>query len=476
MVKIINTGNSYRNGDSGMDIYINNRMDVKGKRVLVVGIARSGVAVAKFLAGKGTRVVLTDQKTREQLAETLREIPADVEVIAGEYPDFTGGEYDFLVVSPGVPLSIPPIKRAVDLGIPVLSELELAYRFSGAPIVAITGTNGKTTTTTLIGEIFKEAGKRVCVGGNIGLPLALEVERYGAGDVIVAEVSSFQLECIHKFKPKAAAILNFTPDHLDRHGTMDNYIAAKARIFENQDSGDFTILNYDDRGVRKMEAKTPGRVIFFSREHMLEEGIFVQDGHIIIRLDGKLETVCPVKDIFIKGAHNVENALAAGAAAYVMGVPAAVIAKVLREFRGVAHRLEMVAEVDGVRYVNDSKGTNPDASIKALEAYEEPIILLAGGRNKGSDFTEFAGKVRDKVRCLVIFGECRDEIREAVGKMGFTGIYEAGTFEEAVATAAREAGRGEIVLLSPACASWDMFKDFEERGERFKELVMSLRR
>lgn len=459
-----------------MTVDDNRAFDVKNKRVLVVGIARSGVAVAKFLAEKGTRVVLTDRKTGAQLAETLREVPGSVEVVAGSYPDYAAGDFDFLVVSPGVPLTIPPIQRAFNLGVPVLSELELAYRFSRAPIVAITGTNGKTTTTTLVGEIFRSAGKKVCVGGNIGLPLALEVEKYGPGDVIVAEVSSFQLESIHKFKPRAGVILNFTPDHLDRHGTMENYMAAKARIYENQDAGDFTILNYDDPAVAKLHAKTPGRVIFFSRKHKLKEGIFVEDGQITVKIDGNLERVCPVQEVLIKGAHNLENALAATAAAYVMGATAGVIGRVLREFPGVAHRLELIADINGVKFINDSKGTNPDASIKALEAYDEPIVLLAGGRNKGSDFTELARKVREKVRSLVILGECRDELRTAVEKTGFSEIREAASFEEAVMTAAGEARPGEIVILSPACASWDMFKNFEERGERFRELVQSLRR
>ena len=453
-----------------------NRLEVKNKKVLVVGIARSGVAVARFLVEKGTRVVLTDQKRQEELAEFLREVPpGSVEIIAGKYPEYNSGDFDFLVVSPGAPLHIPPIERAFDLGIPVFSELELAYRFAKSPIVAITGTNGKTTTTTLTGEIFKRAGKRVCVGGNIGLPLALEVEKYGPRDVIVAEVSSFQLECIEKFKPKVSVILNFTPDHLDRHGTMENYTAAKARIYENQDAGDFTILNYDDRGVAALGTKAPGRVIFFSQKHKLEEGIFVEDGQITVKLDGKTDVICHVQEIYIKGAHNLENALAATAAAYVVGVPPALIGEELREFRGVAHRLELVAEINGVKYINDSKGTNPDASIKALEAYDEPIVLLAGGRNKGSDFTEFAQRVKEKARSLVILGECRDEIRAAVEKTGFREIHEAGSFDEAVKTAAAEARPGEIVLLSPACASWDMFKNFEERGERFKEVVTSLR-
>lgn len=452
-------------------------LNVKDKKVLVVGIARSGIAVAKFLLEQGSRVVLTDTKSLAELAGTLREIPAgSVEIIAGRQPEITPGAYDFLVVSPGVPLTIPPIQRAFELGLPVLSELELAYWYARSPIVAITGTNGKTTTTTLIGEIFKNAGISTCVGGNIGLPLVLEVGRYGPEDVIVAEVSSFQLECIQSFKPKVSILLNFTPDHLDRHGTMENYIAAKARIFENQDSGDYTILNYDDPGVAALRTKTPGKVIFFSRQHKLEEGIFVENGNIILKLGATASQVCSTKDVFIKGAHNLENALAAAAAAAVMGVPAELIGRTLRNFRGVAHRLELVAEIDGVKFINDSKGTNPDASIKALEAYDEPIVLLAGGRNKGSDFSEFARKVKDKVRTLVVLGECKAEIREAVSKTGFTAIYEAEDFDEAVRIAAEKSEAGQIVLLSPACASWDMFKNFEERGERFKEVVSSLRR
>ena len=451
--------------------------ELKNRKALVVGIAKSGIAVAKFLLQKGTRVVLTDQKSLAELADTLSELPTgSVEVIAGEYPLVNAGDFDLLVVSPGVPLGMPLIQRAFLLGIPVLSELELAYRFAGSPIVAITGTNGKTTTTTLLGEIFKHSGKRVCVGGNIGLPLALEVEKYGPEDIIVAEVSSFQLECIDQFRPRVSLILNFSPDHLDRHGNMENYMAAKARIYENQQATDFAVLNYDDPEVALLGTKTRAKVIFFSRRHKLEEGIFVEDGQITVTFNGTRERVCSVSDVFIKGAHNLENALAAIGAACAMGVPVGVSAKVLREFRGVAHRLELVAEINGVKFINDSKGTNPDASIKALEAYDEPILLLAGGRNKGSDFTKFAHKIKENVRSLIILGECRNEIRKAVEKIGFNDIYEAQSFDDAVRTAADQAKPGEIVLLSPACASMDMFKNFEERGERFKQVVASLRR
>lgn len=452
--------------------------DVKGKRVLVVGIARSGVAVARFLLDKGAGVTLTDRKSRTELGDVLGQIPDSglLQIVAGEYPGFEAGDYDFVVVSPGVPLSIPPVLLAFELHIPVISELELAYRFASSPIVAITGTNGKTTTTALVGELFKCAGVKTCVGGNIGLPLALEVEKYGPDDVIVAEVSSFQLERIDMFKPKVAVILNFAPDHLDRHGTMENYMTAKARVFENQDSNDYLVLNFDDPQVAALAGQSRGKVIFFSRRHKLEEGIFVEDGQITAKIGGIKETICSVGDVFIKGAHNLENALAATAAARIMGVPATVISKILEEFRGVAHRLEFVAEINGVRYINDSKGTNPDASIKALEAYGEPIVLLAGGQNKGSDFTRLAETVRDKVRVLVLLGECRDEIRKAAEQVGFTGVMEAGSFDDAVRVAAQEARAGEIVLLSPACASWDMFKNFEERGERFKEIVLNLGR
>lgn len=450
-------------------------MEIRDKKVLVIGIARSGVAVARFLVEKGAMVTLTDNKRPEQLQETLQDLPAGkVEVMAGVYPEVNGNNYDLLVVSPGVPLTIPPIRQAFAANMPVLGELELAYRFAGSPIVAITGTNGKTTTTTLIGEIFKAAGRKTCVGGNIGLPLVLEVEKYGPEDVVVAEVSSFQLETVRDFKPRAAAILNFTPDHLDRHGTMENYIAAKARIFENQDQDDFTILNYDDPEVRKLEGQTAGQVIFFSRQHNLDTGVFVQNGHIVAATGENREIICPVQEIGIRGAHNLENALAATAATYVMGVSGETIGRVLRTFPGVAHRMEFVAEINGVKFINDSKGTNPDAAIKALEAYDEPVVLIAGGRNKGSKFNEFAAVVQKKARALVVVGECAGEIAAVVRMTGFDRIRQAASFEDAVHIAAGEARPGDVVLLSPACASWDMFKNFEERGDLFKAVVGSL--
>lgn len=451
-------------------------MEVKGKKVLIVGVAKSGLAVAEFLREKGARVVMTDAKTRAELADRLKEFDSkDIELALPGYPEVKGSGIDLVVVSPGVPLGIQPIKEARECGIPVISEVELAYNFSKAPIVAITGTNGKTTTTTLIGEIIKEINYQVLVGGNIGLPLVNQVEKYGPQGVIVAEVSSFQLESIVDFKPKVAVILNITPDHLDRHGTFENYALAKAKSFLNQDNNDYTILNFDDEPTRALAEKTKGQVIFFSRLNILNEGVYVKDGLITVALNGSKVAVLPAADLGIRGSHNLENALAAVATAWVLGVPADKIAKVLRKFSGVEHRMEFVAEVQGVKYINDSKGTNPEAAIKALDSYEEPVILIAGGKNKGSKFNDYAKKIKEKARVLVVVGKSAQEIKGAAEEQGFNNIFEAGTFEEAVEIAAHQSRPGEVVLLSPACASWDMFNNYEERGDLFKKIVLDIK-
>jgi UDP-N-acetylmuramoylalanine--D-glutamate ligase len=379
-----------------------------------------------------------------------------------------------VVMSPGVPLTEEPAVAARDGGIPLAGELELAYSFARAPFVAITGTNGKTTTTTLIGEICRKSGRDTLVGGNIGFPLVTEVESYGAGGIIVAEVSSFQLETTASFKPLVAAILNITPDHLDRHGDMDGYTEAKARIFANQDAGDYTILNYDDPLTAGLSEKSGGRTVFFSRRCELETGVFVKSGKVVANIDGHEDIICGIEDIGIPGAHNLENALAAVAAAKASGIGSDIIAQVLKEFKGVSHRLEFVAEINGVKYINDSKGTNPDASIKALEACNEPVVLIAGGKNKGSDFGAFAGVIKDRARALVVLGQSAGLIAEAARARGCENIQEASDFKEAVILAHRTARPGEVVLLSPACASWDMFKSFEERGDLFKEIVINL--
>ncbi|HEX3032175.1 MAG TPA: UDP-N-acetylmuramoyl-L-alanine--D-glutamate ligase [Bacillota bacterium] len=448
-------------------------MDVTGLKVLVVGMARSGVAAARFLQEKGALVTITDAKNREAVEPLATQLEEQgIWLALGSYPEISG--FQLVVTSPGVPLTVPPIQAAYQAKVPVIGEIELAYRFAKAPLVAITGTNGKTTTTTLIGEMFRTSGTRVCVAGNIGLPLVQEIENCPQDSVVVVEVSSFQLETIDTFRPKASLLLNITPDHLDRHGTLENYAGAKARIMENQQATDFTVLNYDDSLVAAMAPETKGQVIFFSRTHTLTKGVFVRDDQVVIA-DGSVEIpVLPAAQIRIPGAHNLENALGAVAVGWAMGLSPEVMAATLKEFPGVAHRLEFVGEVAGVRYINDSKGTNPDASIKALEAYREPIVLIAGGYDKGSDFTEFAEKMVGRVRSLVVVGQVAEKVAQAAAKVGITDIVRAQTFPQTVELAARKARPGDIVLLSPACASWGMFNNFEERGDLFRQLVKAL--
>ncbi|MFZ5631874.1 MAG: UDP-N-acetylmuramoyl-L-alanine--D-glutamate ligase [Bacillota bacterium] len=446
-------------------------MELKGKRVLVVGAGKSGMAVSRFLARKGARTVLTDTREADKFGGQLDELAvAGVDLALGGYPPVKGN-FDLLVMSPGVPLTIPPVQEAGEAGIPVTGELELAYRFTRAPIVAITGTNGKTTTTTLVGKIFRDAGYRVLVAGNIGLPLVDRVESYGPGDVIVAEVSSFQLETVHQFRPRVGVILNLAPDHLDRHGDMAGYAAAKSRIAMNQRKGDFLVLNYDDGYTRGMAGRGGGDVIFFSRRHILEEGVFVHGNTITVCRGGVEKPVLDAGELRIPGAHNLENALAATAACSAMGIAGEVMAKTLARFAGVAHRLEFVAEIDGVRYINDSKGTNPDASIKAVEAFPGPLVLIAGGKNKGNDFTEFTRRAAGKTRAMVVLGQCADEMAGAAAGAGIKNILRAESFRDAVLLARSAARPGDVVLLSPACASWDMFNNFEERGDLFKQIV-----
>lgn len=450
-------------------------MKIDGKRVLVVGAGKTGISVARFLLRRGALVTLTDSKDIGELDVQVRALlSAGVRAELGKYPDVHPGAFDLVVVSPGVPPGIPPVAAARRNGKPVTGELELAYRHARAPVVAITGTNGKTTTTALVGEIFKSAGYRTLVGGNIGTAMVDLVEDYGPEDIIVAEVSSFQLETVESFRPRVAAVLNIAPDHLDRHGTIENYIAAKARVFARQGPADFTVLNYDDRRTRELAGLSKAEVIFFSRRHNLEKGVLVHNGMITVRRDGDETGIIDASQVAIPGAHNLENALAAVAITRALGVDPRVIAKTLRGFTGVEHRLETVADIEGVRYVNDSKGTNPEASIKALEAFDRPVILLAGGRNKGSDFSSFARLVRERVRLLVLLGECAGEIEQAVRDAGFSNITRVTGFREAVLEAYRAARPGDVVLLSPACASWDMFRNYEERGNLFKDIVREL--
>lgn len=450
-------------------------MEVKNKKVLVVGAGKTGLSTAGFLNRKGALVTLTDGKKREDFKGSLDGLEkAGVKLELGEYPQINRDDFDFLVISPGVPPTITPVRQAGCLGIPVLGELELAFGYAAAPMVAITGTNGKTTTTTLVGEMFRNAGYNTLVAGNIGIPLIDRVENYGSGDIIVAEVSSFQLETVRSFRPRVAAVLNITPDHLDRHGDMEGYKKAKGLIFSNQGREDYTVLNYDDPLTRSMSAMTKGKVIFFSARHILEEGVYVREGNIVISFSGREIEVLGKDKLQIPGGHNLENALAAVACAGVMGVSPQSLARTLESFKGVEHRLEFVAEINGVKYINDSKGTNPDASIKAVEAYRQPLVLIAGGKNKGNDFGQFTRKAAEKTRVMVVLGQCAGEMEKAAREAGIKNILRAGDFREAVILAHRAAGPGEVVLLSPACASWDMFNSYEERGNYFKEIVRRL--
>ena len=442
-----------------------------GEKVLVIGAARSGLAGAEFLAKQGTEVVLTDMKQAVQV-DNLAEL--GVSFVWGEQPDVEAIKPDYIVMSPGVPLTIPPVKYAKEHGIPVIGELELAYRNCKAPFAAITGTNGKTTTTTLIGELMKKTGRQVFVGGNIGVPIITYADKLQEEDIVVAEVSSFQLETVESFCPHLALMINLTPDHLDRHGDMAGYLAAKARIFENQKESDYLVLNYDDEALRELAPQSRGKVIFFSQKHKLEEGVYLDGSQVMLALNGESLFICNADEIAIKGKHNLENAMGAIVFAYLSGVCAEDIRDVLMTFQGVEHRLEPVRTLNEVLYINDSKGTNPDSTIKAIEAYDRPIVIILGGKNKGVPFTELAGLVKERVKKAVLVGQAKEELAEALDAADFNDYVRTESFEEAVTKAAELAEPGDIVLLSPACTSWDMFSSFEERGRLFKKLVMEL--
>lgn len=462
---------------AGRDCPVKAYMDVAGKKVVVLGLARSGVAAARLLSRLGATVVANDRREAAELAadlESLSGLP-NVTVITGGHPEEILESPTALVVkNPGIPQEIPVVKRARALGIPVISEVELAYWHLKIPVMAITGTNGKTTTTALAGEMFKAGGMRTQVAGNIGLPLSSVVEVADSLDVAVAELSSFQLEDTLTFRPRVAAILNITPDHMDRHHTMEQYIEAKARIFVNQKEDDALVLNADDPVAFSLREKSPSRVFLFSRKILVENGAFVRDGKIVLRKDGREETVCGTGEIALPGAHNLENALAAALVAFLGGVPVTAIAGTLKSFAGVAHRLERVCSIKGVNFYNDSKGTNTDATRKALEAFSVPIVLIAGGYDKGGTFADLAESMHGRVKKAVLMGQVRERLAAALAEKRIPWIY-ADSLESAVATAFQAAAPGDVVLLSPACASWDMFSNYEERGDRFKAAVRKLK-
>ena len=452
-------------------------MELNGKRVLVVGLGKSGVASALFMKAHGAKVSVSDTKSGDELRN---EIPVlldhGITVETGGHGDRTFRGQDLIVVSPGVPVDAPPLVQARSLGETVIGEIELAAQFLPGPIVAITGSNGKTTTTTLVGEIMTAAGFPALVGGNIGTPAISLAERATPETVIVLEVSSFQLETIQTFRPKVAVVLNVTPDHLDRHRTLEVYVNAKARIFENQQGSDFAVLNADDPTCVAMAARTRAQVFWFSRQKEVEQGAWVRDGNIVFRDQRGQREILEVSEIPLKGAHNLENVLAAVCAGALMGCAPDKIQQAVHNFKAVEHRLEFVATIRGVDYYNDSKATNVDATIKALESFPANIHLILGGKDKGSDYTVLNDLLRKRVKRVYTIGAAAAKIESQIvsSKNGGPELVHAETLENAIRKANAAAQPGDIVLLAPACASFDQFKSYEHRGKVFKEIVRGL--
>jgi UDP-N-acetylmuramoylalanine--D-glutamate ligase len=450
-------------------------MDLKNKRVLVVGLGKSGLSAAMFLREQGARVTVSDTRSAVALA---KEIPALLEagimVESGGHGLLTFRRQDLIVVSPGVPMDTPEVKQVVTFGLPVIGELELASRYLQGRVVAITGSNGKTTTTTLVGKIFSDAGVPTLVGGNIGLPVIDLVAKSRPETVSVLEVSSFQLETVEEFHPWIAVVLNITPDHLDRHGSFESYAAAKARITERQTAEDFLVLNAEDKAAQMVALKTKAQIFWFSGRRPIKQGAFVH-GESILFIPGegaKAEPVMPVSDIHLKGSHNVENVLAAVCAARLAKIPAESIRASVAGFAAVEHRLELVKVVNGVEFYNDSKATNVDAAMKAVASFAGGIHLILGGKDKDSDYGLMSGMLKERVKIVYTIGSAAEKIERQL--QGVVKIVPAETLQVAVARAAKAAAIGDVVLLSPACSSFDQFENYEQRGRVFRQLVNEL--
>jgi UDP-N-acetylmuramoylalanine--D-glutamate ligase len=447
-------------------------MDLANKRVLVVGLGKSGVASALFLQARGAKVTVSDSKPQDQLGE---EIPVlldhGIAVETGGHGERTFRGQDLIVVSPGVPVDSPPLVQARALGEPVIGEIELASQFLPKNIVAITGSNGKTTTTSLAGEIIAAGGFSTAVGGNIGTPAISLVEQAKPETVVVLEVSSFQLETIQTFRPKVAVVLNITPDHLDRHRTFEAYTNAKARIFENQQPEDFAVLNADDAASAALAVRTRAQVFWFSRKKEVKQGAYVRDGRILFRDAKGQREIMLTAEIPLKGGHNVENVLASVCVGAVMGCDPGRIAKAVRDFKAVEHRLEYVATIRGVEYYNDSKATNVDATIKALESFPANIHLILGGKDKSSDYTLLNDLLGQRVKRVYTIGSAAEKIESQIQGVD---VDHSETLETALRRASAIAAAGDVVLLAPACASFDQFQNYEHRGRVFKEVVHTL--
>ncbi|MGB6131158.1 MAG: UDP-N-acetylmuramoyl-L-alanine--D-glutamate ligase [Acidobacteriaceae bacterium] len=451
-------------------------MEIKGKKILVVGLGKSGLAAALFLRRQGAQVTVSDVRSAEELA---KEIPALIDegiaVEAGGHGLLTFRRQDLIIVSPGVPLDTPELALVMKFGLPIIGELELAAHYLRGKILAITGSNGKTTTTTLCGEVLAAGGLPVEVGGNIGVPVIALVEGSREDGWSVLEVSSFQLETTYEFRPQIAVILNITPDHLDRHGSFENYVAAKEKIFAKQTEEDALVLNADDDVAKGAAARAKSRVFWFSRRQVVRQGAFVHEGTILFRMreQDAAEPVMRVEEIPLKGLHNVENVLATVCAARLAGVEAAAIRRAVMEFKAVEHRLEFVATINGVDYYNDSKATNVDASMKAIAAFPGGIHLILGGKDKNSDYRQMRAMLTERVKTVYTIGAAAEKIHMHIE--GTVPVVSAGTLEEAVTRAGVAAQPGEIVLLAPACSSFDQFENYEHRGRVFKEVVLARR-
>ncbi len=450
-------------------------LELKGKKVLVVGLGKSGLAAALFLRRRGAQVTVSDVRSADQLA---KEIPALIEagimVEAGGHGLLTFRRQDLIVVSPGVPLDTPELAQVKSFGLPVIGELELAARFLKGHTLAVTGSNGKTTTTTLLGEILEASGLPTLVGGNIGVPVISLIDQSTDESWSVLEVSSFQLESTVEFHPQIAVILNITPDHLDRHGSFENYSAAKERIFARQTAEDCLVLNADNTRAADAAHRSSAKVYWFSIEHSVTRGAFLEQGFVVYRgaENAAAEKIIPARAIPLKGTHNVENVLAAVCAARLAGVPADVIRRAIENFRAVEHRLEYVATRHGVEFYNDSKATNVDATAKAVAAFSGGIHLILGGKDKGSDYTELSELLRERASAVYTIGSAAAKIESHL--RGVVSIHSCETLDKAVHVAASAARPGEVVLLAPACSSFDQFENYEERGQVFKQLVKEL--
>ena len=463
--------------DCGREKRKNMNVNVEGKKILIIGTGKSGIAAAELLlAGKAVPVLFDEnEKTDPEAVRAKLSAGPETEVLVGRLPEERLGEFDLAVFSPGVPVDTPFADRLRGRGIPIWGEVELGYAFLKGRLIAVTGTNGKTTTTALTGQIMKDYYESVFVVGNIGDPITAEVTKTREDSVTVAEISSFQLETTAAFHPQVSAVLNVTPDHLNRHHTMENYAAVKESITKNQTGADTCVLNYSDPYTRAMGERCPAHVVWVSAKEQPPEGLYLEGEEILRTADGKREHVMNVHEMQLLGAHNVENVMAAIAMSLAFGVPMENILNTVRRFPAVEHRIEFVAEVNGVAYYNDSKGTNPDAAIRGIRAMNRPTVLIGGGYDKQNEYDEWIEAFDDKVKKLVLIGQTREKIAACAARHGFTDYVFADSFEECMEICVKSAQPGDAVLLSPACASWGMFPNYEVRGNMFKEYVKKLK-